>query len=504
MPATADEASPEITAAAEPGVPVVLRPGEGAGPPASKRRVTGGRAAIAGLAEALARAEDPALADLPGAREAAEALAALQREVGEMAPPPEAEAPEAEAPEAEAPDAEAEAEAPEAEAEAEAPETVTDDIQAAFAPPMERLEPAEPEEGVPMEAAPAEAPTPEPISEPAPEAPPPSAAIELPTPQIFEPPSPYTTEVVEPDWFADGDFAWLDADRVEPQPMPDVGIESEPVGEPEAAADAGRAELDHIAHQDESAAVDALQDAFDEPLEAPSPEAPSPEAPFLEAPSPEAPSPESARPAATAWPSEDRHSITGAEAVGFNLFREPSAAAPAPASASPDQEEELLWLGDEFEAAELEVAGAGWRSGERLPAAVSPEPAAAPESEPTPEDAAEAVEPEPIAEPEPIVEPEPLAEPEPIAEPEHVVQPGAEPPGGPEAPAGPQHGFATPPPEPAAAEPERPSPPGPRPAAGSVAGGEGTFAAHLDQDWLRGRRGPAATAYRRLRRLFQG
>jgi hypothetical protein len=26
----------------------------------------------------------------------------------------------------------------------------------------------------------------------------------------------------------------------------------------------------------------------------------------------------------------------------------------------------------------------------------------------------------------------------------------------------------------------------------------------LDQDWLRGRRGPAATAYRRLRRLIQG
>jgi hypothetical protein len=37
---------------------------------------------------------------------------------------------------------------------------------------------------------------------------------------------------------------------------------------------------------------------------------------------------------------------------------------------------------------------------------------------------------------------------------------------------------------------------------GAGAGGPST-PAH-DQDWLRGRRGPAATAYRRLRRLFQG
>ena len=44
---------------------------------ASRRRRLRSHSAIAGIAEALERAQDPTLADLPGAREAAEALAAL-------------------------------------------------------------------------------------------------------------------------------------------------------------------------------------------------------------------------------------------------------------------------------------------------------------------------------------------------------------------------------------------------------------------------------------------
>ena len=51
--------------------------------PEATRRRRAGRADAAGIAEALARAVDPALPELPGAREAAEALATLQRERAE-------------------------------------------------------------------------------------------------------------------------------------------------------------------------------------------------------------------------------------------------------------------------------------------------------------------------------------------------------------------------------------------------------------------------------------
>ncbi len=65
-------------------------------------------------------------------------------------------------------------------------------------------------------------------SKPAPDVEPPKTAAA----------SPYSTEVVEPDWFADGDFAWLDAaEHAEPEP---------PTQEPVAVADveaAGAAEL---------------------------------------------------------------------------------------------------------------------------------------------------------------------------------------------------------------------------------------------------------------------
>ena len=82
-----------------------------------RRKIKGGRTALVGIAEALARAEDPTLAELPGADEAIQALAALQREIDarrEAAPAIEApveasvtDAPAAEAPAAEAPAAEA-------------------------------------------------------------------------------------------------------------------------------------------------------------------------------------------------------------------------------------------------------------------------------------------------------------------------------------------------------------------------------------------------------------
>ena len=494
-----------------------------------RRRVSGGRAAVAGLAEALARAEDPTLADLPGAREAGEALAAFQREA-ETAPP-QAEA-------SDAADVVRDEDADEAEAEPEA-------MPAAFAPSIEAVEeavaPVEPEALPPARAAdePESAqPEPEPhAAEPEPE---PQAAESAEPAEPEQPPSPYTTEVVEPDWFADGDFTWLDAPQDKGTRIPEVGIDDEPAPEPaaepavepavepapepaaqpqvaiEVAADgdaqdgppetgapphdevaqepdSASDELDHVRGEEEAPAVEALQDAFDAPAQPDFAEPPAePEAPTepeaiqdafdepdaTHADAGGAGSPPDTGPTRT----QDRRPITGDEAVGFNLFRERPiavAAPPDPAdSAEESNEEALLWFGDEFEVAELEVAGAGWRDLERAAAPVDAAPP--PPDAPT----AEAAPAEPMPEPAP---------PEDTDDSEDIDRLAA------------NEGWS--PDEVdvlraylvrgesvdvrvAAASAEPASPP--------------TGAVPIDQDWLRGRRGPAATAYRRLRRLFQG
>jgi len=69
------------------------------------------------------------------------------------------------------------------------------------------------------------------VQPPPPVAPPAPAAV-----------SPYSTEVVEPDWFADGDFAWLDAaEHAEPEPP---FQEPAAVAELDAGADAELAEIE--------------------------------------------------------------------------------------------------------------------------------------------------------------------------------------------------------------------------------------------------------------------
>jgi hypothetical protein len=460
----APPAAPEVPAADVPGAPEVAvrvelpEPpavpdgrdphGESAQRPEPKRRISGGRAAVAGLAEALARAEDPTLADLPGARDAAEALAAFRRDARTA----EAEAVGATTEQATAPGAPEEHEMPEPPEQSEAPETQAEG---------QRVEPA---------------------PEPAPAA---AAATD----------SPYTTEVVEPDWFADGDFMWLDAgdaearaggvpettesDEVAPEaahleredeaPAADriqnAFAEPEPEGHPEPE---GSAEAEHLEHEEEAPAVEAIQDAFEEQG------APGAEHAASEA----------------AWPPEDRSAITEAPTVGFGLFRGQATSASAPAapvlSSEPVKDEEpLLWFGDEFEAAQLEVAAEGWRDQEHPAEGAVP---ATPPADPAPATAVSDEDLERVAADEGwdgsevdairsyldrtsgrVADEPPADEPpadEAVSAAPHAVEPS-------------ELSTAE------SAEPARSSQP--------VA---------PDQDWLRGRRGTAAGAYRRLRRLF--
>jgi hypothetical protein len=484
---------PPVAEAEAPGVTVVVHAEEPIEP--NRRRVSGGRAAVAGLAEALARAEDPTLADLPGAREAGEALAALQRDA-EIAPEPAEEPAEPSVP------------APQAEAVPPEEELVAEEPQAAFAPPIEAVEEAAPVE---------ETPTPEPEAEPADEAG--ASAEEAGLPEVEGPLSPYTTDVVEPDWFADGDFAWLDAPQDDAHHVPEVTMDDAPAPqaevepsvamEMEAETEGDGEELDHIRSEEETPAVEALQAAFEpdgaalEPEQAPEPEPPppadaiqdafdEPDASHLEAQMPDAAPPDHGPPL-----TQEPRSITGDEAVGFNLFRErPTAVAAPPAPVAPPaegEEEAVLWFGDEFEASELEVAGAGWRDSERVSVSVSPAQVAVPPVADMPSEGAGRDDEESAKEPdgeqgdtvsgddiERLASSEGWTSDEVDALRAYLVRGES-------------------------AADDAPRRPAPEAAQGAPNGADETPAPaiHADQDWLRGRRGSAATAYRRLRRLFQ-
>jgi hypothetical protein len=147
---------------------------------------------VAGFADALARAQDPNAAELGEARAASEAVSD----------------------------------------ESAGPGVAT--VQAPEAPEQEGLEVAT--EGAPADELAEEELVPEPIAaaaEPSDEAPPPDA----PTAEV-EPPT-YSAAVVEPDWFADGDFAWLDAAEMEGSaqagPAPATPETTEPEPEPSSA-----------------------------------------------------------------------------------------------------------------------------------------------------------------------------------------------------------------------------------------------------------------------------
>jgi hypothetical protein len=590
-----------------------------------RRKLKGGRSALVGIAEALARAEDPTLSELPGADEAGEAMAALQRDVEASRADVAEEEPtvaevEAETAWVEAELAEAEQQAPaeagmeEAElfatfampavsvpvADAES-ETSSESVPAESAEALAAVSFEAAEEQLETEAEPAEFAEPEPVPqpevvapveaeieapaaeaeqliaeeaiEPAAEAfaeyvepepmpqpdavePEASAPSEIPKPPeqphelVAAPGSPYSTEVVEPDWFADGDFTWLEAaqaeaaqqaeatePRAEPEAEPDVTVaegEPEPAAalahEPEPMMAAGEPAIafeptarDELRAEEEARA--AIQDAFEEPttdrdmtetsvafeqppeperVEAPEPAEEAIQEAFSEPPvdvdsaaQADSPSQVDAEPQPDeepAFPAEvDQPSFQVEEASvqeeaptadepSFQAQEPPPMEADAVAApetepepttpptteaAAPSGEEELMWLGDEFEEASLEVAAKGWRSAD-APIAQAPEAAVLELSD---SELSQLAEDEgwDVAEVEAIRSLLGRATP-------HVA-PGA---------------------EVAAIQPEAPAMP---PASATR---RHSMSSMSDPRWLKGRRGPAATAYRRLRRLFPG
>jgi hypothetical protein len=182
----------------------------------------------------------------------------------------------------------------------------------------------------------------------------------------------------------------------------------------------------------------------------------------------------------------------------------PPPANPQPTAAS--GEEELMWLGDEFEAADLEVAAQGWRS----PGAASPAQATPPALELSDAELAQLAEDEgwDVEEVEairrllgrPSDAPPPSAAPREASDiPGQPARPGL-------APAvdaaarpldGPAAGTATP--DLGIPGAREASPPAESASSSGLSEGGG---GDPDQDWPQGRSGTAAEAYRRLRKLF--
>jgi hypothetical protein len=667
-PAAVGEPEPEAEAApqaqAEPGLAAPSKSRQRRAE-TRRRKIRGGRTALVGIAEALARAEDPTLAELPGAEEAAEALVALQRDIqaardaatatGDVATEPEPTADEADFVDIPAgPDASElvdeiamepvvleeaipPAVEPEALPQAAPVEAVAEDETPAVVATFEPVAAFEPAEAIvetemePMEAPTEPAATPEPEREPEPESASKPQAQEAEAPAAQAARSPYSTEVVEPDWFADGDFTWLEAaqadadaraaaepterqpgtepepseaqpsepeasavaeDQIEPEPpiTPelDEAAETPPpavaAAEPNAAP-AADAELqmhdERFVEQDaelsrdvfepsaedqaqaEDEARTAIQDAFEEPetsgqapFETPVEFAPPPAevAAQPEAqpePEPE-PEPESeaiqdaftAPAASPAWPVPDLERGGTVSTLPHDAASPPeefiapqaaldSVSSPRPPAASPRSagempgEEELMWLGDEFEQANLEIATQGWHSSD----ASAPPTETAPVLELSDAELSQLAEDEgwDLAEVDAIRSL--LGRPvETLAPSEDDAASAA--PGGfdatddPRGPTGLDIGGASEPAandtDAAAGEPE-PDPPNDPPDESDAPSREvasppdpglppmsnlyqrgSTMAPMGDPQWLKGRRGPAANTYRRLRRLFPG
>jgi hypothetical protein len=333
-------AEADVKAAAEAGEPLSIheppapvpgpleeRPEKGS---SRRRRLLRSHSAIAGIAEALERAQDPTLADLPGAREAAEALAALQAEVEARTDTLEPEAlvdeaavsseREAIAPLEPEPPAEPASEVSfvEPAAATSAQELVDEEPSVDAQPPVPVAEVAETElEPEPAEAEPelaatleaeqtGEEPEAAGVAEGGPDRVPTAASV----------PSPYTTEVVEPDWFADGDFTWLEAAQAEPSNEEAEEVASGEPGPQVAAMGApSTLETDVPKETEEAAdavpAAEAIQDAF-EPAE---PDAPEPEPePAVAAENPE-PEPEPVTGAVQEPEPEEAHEAPAVDAI---------------------------------------------------------------------------------------------------------------------------------------------------------------------------------------------
>ncbi len=528
-----------------------------------RRRIHGGRAALAGVAEALARAEDPTPAELPGAEDAAQALAALHRDM-DAARQAAAAAAEAEMAPADAPETTDEA-PPEVVARADSPystEVVEPDwfadgdfswLEAAQAAESQ----AEPAASLEAEAdvATADLPDTEPVV----------AEAQPLADEAFAPTS-------EDQAVADEEARAAIQDAFEEQvaAAPDVAFEAPTQAQPvdEAASAPIEDALDEpvatalgvpgettTMEEEETAA--AIQDAFGEPT--------APEIVFEDdaielvagqassdgMPEPEAEPVATAEPVAEAWPEAESWPVAEAEAepvaeadpvaeaepaTGYaatppeefiappsQAREEPSAssveAQPQTQAGGPVGEEELMWLGDEFEEASLEIGSQGWKDAD---ASVHAEPAPVlelsdaelsqlaedegwdkseveairsllgrPSDRPMDTPKAEA----PVAGPptEPVVAESPPAE---DAAANSEAQEAVE-----------AVQVEAPPDESTQAirldDPATVGmPPGPSGAGGPTTMPRGTVPSGADPQWLKGRRGPAADAYRRLRRLF--
>jgi len=298
--------SPEATArgAALPE-PVGSAPVERPMPRArSPRKTRSSKAAVAGFAEALARAQDPTVAEVRAAPEVVVAAAE----------PPPAEPAAAEA------------------------SLLRDDAQAAVDALQDAFEVAAPQ------AAPA--------------FPPDTKAAE-----DTAPGSPYRADVVEPDWFADGDFAWLDVAEMEARTAPAAAAEesiasAKPAAEPEPEPETKPEPLRETDSEPPDVSADAapvlepvMAAAEAEPAVV-TPWEPAPEAVVAPEPTPLS--------VADPEPKPETSRATSLEAVPITVEPRPEAG-PGPRDSAPELpalsvqpaagEEELMWLGGRQEVA---------------------------------------------------------------------------------------------------------------------------------------------------------
>jgi hypothetical protein len=355
-------------------VPASTREPEPATPPPTKaprparqaqrpRKVRSSREAVEGFADALARAQDPNPPDL-----------AEGRDEPETAPDESTEPIIASAEEPQEPMAVADAAGTAEQVAADEVAADTDEVLSAVAgveAPVEDLAVDE-------------------------------AATEASTAEV-EPPT-YSAVVVEPDWFADGDFAWLDAAEMEASPPSEPSEATPDAIEPEP--DATAAEPDATAAEPEAMATEPEPDAVAAEPEAtaaePEPTAAEPEATAAE-PEPSAmPEPEMlAEPLPEPEPTREPEPLPEFEAeADFAPWQPPAPsvpeAHPEPALADEPEpptrntavavdvvEEEVMWLGGDREPSsimhdeprqEQRAEAAGWPAVDIPPPVEVPRP----------------------------------------------------------------------------------------------------------------------------------
>ncbi len=233
---------PASTPVPEPAIPPSAKAPRPARPQQRPRKARSSREAVQGFADALARAQDPNPADLAEGRAEPEAAPEQTTE------PIIATADQAQEPMAVADAAET------------AEQVAADEVAVDTAEVLSVVAGVEASvEDLAVDEAAAEAST---------------AEVEPPT---------YSAVVVEPDWFADGDFAWLDAAELEASPPSERGAATPDASEPEpevaaAEPEAIAAEPEATAAEPEAMAAEPEPVAVEPEPQAEQPPEPEPEA----------------------------------------------------------------------------------------------------------------------------------------------------------------------------------------------------------------------------------